>query len=524
MDPILTREDVERLSLQLQGQLHAVVDAKDTRRGVRKALGRWRHRAQSDFNWFLRRGELLTSVVESIPMSAPYAPLLKVIFAVALLPIVGKEARFACDKVRLRLVEIYYDTELSGEESIFNRKIKKIEDDLEVYVEEHLKDKHDIRLGLKSDEIVAFVGELLERIEYAQQNDQVRLMNSSHRRTLMMRKLLKIMQSMPPSALKERYPSRPALFGRNSDVSKVIQQLQTPNDQGRTQHVALHGIGGIGKTSLAIEIGHRSQNRFGRPIFVRCERLPSLRAFQAQLLVDLRTKSLGRDEDPGDAIQEQLEQGPCFLILNNLFHDSFDMPSETLDDYSETLDDYLNYVSHLADVPTVTLLITSRYTGLDSVISSSRRIHPYNVLGLERTTSEMLFRQEFREPRTFDLNGTNHDTLQTILGLLDGIPLAIQLVAAYARSQRSLEDVLEEWKLRDIYTRNPYPGHSRSLSLQLQLSIDLSFTNSAFFAPATIGFLQLLASLPYPILRSHAPDEGSIGIAIDTILDTSVGQ
>ncbi|KAK4698912.1 hypothetical protein P7C70_g7357, partial [Phenoliferia sp. Uapishka_3] len=307
---------------------------------------------------------------------------------------------------------------------------------------------------------------------------------------------------------KERFPPRPALFGREIDVSEVEQLLKPPLDGEFTPHVALVGLGGIGKTSLATEIGHRVKEQFGRRSFIRCERLLNLRAFQEALLLNLRTKSPGKDEVLADSIMKELENEPHFLVLDNL------LDVYILDKPLESLDDYLNYISDLADISTATLLITSRNTELCSDLRPRRPIHRHDVRELGPRASDELFRKEFCEPRDFELGGANEATLQDLLRLLDGIPLAIQLVATHARFRRNLEDVVTQWKNGVAWDK----GRKDRLR-SLKFSFNLSFSDPALQAPSTIAFLRLLARLPQPVPRSYLPDD-----TIDAIRKTSIGQ
>ncbi|KAK4697405.1 hypothetical protein P7C70_g8216, partial [Phenoliferia sp. Uapishka_3] len=547
----LTQEEVNRKSLQLRAALHKLEDenqkTKDPDKGLRKSLAVVR----SGFKWFLGQGENITAVVEVIPMAAPYAPLVKVIFAIALLPTVstfprnshstevltsgsktGKEAREACDKARKHLCDTYDIIFASAETSPFNTKMDEIFLKLEQYIEAHLpENKSNTRIGLKNKDTVAFVTEILDQIKVARDNEILRLtallpgIVSSRTHSTFLPRLAedcyytqklgiedlqgRILPPTPLEASEEPFPVPPSLFGRDDDLSKVLGLLQKPNDAGFKEHVALLGLGGIGKTSLATLVGHRVQDNFGRRSFIRCERASNLEEFQRELLPHLRTaEGPTRKEDLGHLILTALAKERRFLVLDNLFD-------------TEIPEGCLDFLSQLSDVGTATLFITSRNAELCSQPSASRETHQYRVAALGLQDSERLFRRVFSRggDGDFALNDANKDTLQTLLQLLDGIPLAINLIAAYARSQLSLEDVVQQWKKGDEWNEGPQ-DRRRSL----QFSLDLSFNDSALRVPATIAFLRLLATLPHPIPRARAPSNGPIGAAMKALRKTSIGE
>lgn len=51
-------------------------------------------------------------------------------------------------------------------------------------------------------------------------------------------------------------------FGRVTEVNRCAQALSTPSDTGTPRIFALHGLPGVGKTSIALEFSRRERQRY----------------------------------------------------------------------------------------------------------------------------------------------------------------------------------------------------------------------------------------------------------------------
>lgn len=141
-------------------------------------------------------------------------------------------------------------------------------------------------------------------------------------------------QAFAPSAAKsETLPRRVPFFGRADEMSKVLRAL-SPND--RSWGIVLDGIGGIGKTSLAIEAAYRAQEQrlFDNITFVsaKINRLDSgeIKPIQpiAQTLdgfINATSRALGRadiaqlsSDAKACALLDALRGSRSLLIFDNL--------------------------------------------------------------------------------------------------------------------------------------------------------------------------------------------------------------
>ncbi|KAL8277792.1 hypothetical protein RQP46_009775 [Phenoliferia psychrophenolica] len=276
-----------------------------------------------------------------------------------------------------------------------------------------------------------------------------------------------------------------------------------------TEHVVLVGVGGIGKTTLSQQIVHHPDlARLGPPSFVRCQRVATLAEFQQELLC-LREEALRPSENLERAVQNELLTTPRFIVLDNLFDGPSAVPTG-----------FRSYLSTLADVPNATFLITTRNSDM-SITSSTRRIQRFNVAGLARGPAEELFRHEFgRESSSHPLQPDEPD-LPRLLKLLDGIPLAIKLVAARARarSEPSLRDVVQLWRDGQAW-RNGSLVPDREDSVAVSLAF--SFEDKSLKEADVNNLLYILADLHEPVPRHPVPPP--VRLAIEAALRCSLVQ
>ena len=212
-------------------------------------------------------------------------------------------------------------------------------------------------------------------------------------------------------------------FGREAESAQVAEWLRSP----QTRLVTLTGLGGAGKTRLAAHAA-RAAGGFDGPIcFVALADLA-----EAHLICDA---ILGALALPRSASQEPLEQvaaalsglPPALLVLDNFEH---------LVERGAPL-----VAALLTRLPTLTCLVTSRRR----LALPGEREFPVPPLPLAdsdgtaaliaRAASTQLFvdRAQAAQP-DFQLTPSNAAAVASLCRTLEGIPLAIELVAARART------------------------------------------------------------------------------------------
>ncbi len=220
------------------------------------------------------------------------------------------------------------------------------------------------------------------------------------------------------------FPSLGDLFkGRDAELRTLSDGPATAITQAQT----LFGLGGIGKTRLAVEHAWRSGDRYDKALFVVAESPQALRSNLAQLarpdLLDLPQHETASEESNVEAVLGWLQEHDRWLVIL----DNVDTP--------EAEKAVLEILPSLA---TGRVLITSR---LREWPASVRR-QPLELLGPEEA-------QRFLLERTANDRGEQDDpeTARRLAETLGYLPLALEQASAYiAHHQMSLSDYLEEWQ------------------------------------------------------------------------------
>ena len=217
-------------------------------------------------------------------------------------------------------------------------------------------------------------------------------------------------------------------FGREQDCTHVSDLLEMLD----TRLVTLTGTGGVGKTRLALETAHliteRTASRFAGPVcFIPLADLSDARLIPAAI-ADALALARADDVEPLDQVIGALsELRPALLVLDNFEH---------LVERGASL-----VLSLLTRLPSLTFLVTSRRRLL---LPGERECPvsplPVSPLGLpdapetpDQVTSVQLFVDRAQAARPdFQLTRGNAAAVAALCRNLEGIPLAIELVAARA--------------------------------------------------------------------------------------------
>jgi predicted ATPase len=214
-----------------------------------------------------------------------------------------------------------------------------------------------------------------------------------------------------------------SLVGREQAVDEVAALVERPD----VRLVTLTGLGGIGKSRLAVAVGERLADRFeGRTAFV-----PLAAVTQSELVLPAVARAVGVElagsGSPLEALAVYFGDDRWLLILDNL---------EQVVDAARDLD------ALLARCPGVVILATSR------TVLGLRAEHEYPVpplplpadpaglpiAELAASPAVALFVDRARAARPgFALTETNATAVAEICRRLDGLPLAIELAAARTR-------------------------------------------------------------------------------------------
>lgn len=271
--------------------------------------------------------------------------------------------------------------------------------------------------------------------------------------------------SQPPTNL----PIPATLFvGREDELARLADLLQDPN----SRLVTLVGLAGIGKTRLAVQVAHGRLDRFAHGVFFVS--LASLG--YPEMIVATIADGIGFQFHEGAEPQEQLlhylQEKHMLLVLDNFEH----------------LMEGAYLISAIMQAgPGIQLLVTSRerlnlqgewvfeVEGLPYPMSpeesSLERMEAYGAV-------QLFLQGALRVNPSFSLNEDNREWVVRISHLMEGMPLGIELAAAWVRVlscqeiAREIESNLDFPKAsaRDI------PERHRSLRAALDHSWNLLST------------------------------------------------
>jgi predicted ATPase len=285
----------------------------------------------------------------------------------------------------------------------------------------------------------------------------------------------------PALAAQRASPSRnlpsyvSVFFGREADQRRVLDAL------AQYRLVTLGGLGGFGKTRLAVESARQAQG-FESVAFV-----PLSECNDAALVADCIRSALRMEVSQEDA----LAQLCAFLAERDILL--------VLDNFEQLVDDATGVVLNLLErLPRLRCLVTSRRV-LDVPGEHVLMIDPLPVpLPSMRaaealaTPSLGLFIDRARGARAdFALTEGNRPALIDLCRALEGLPLAIEIAASRIRtySPSEMRDALAE--RFDLLTRQGQRGARYGRHASLQTTIDwswnlLSVPQQAFFAALSV--------------------------------------
>ena len=271
-------------------------------------------------------------------------------------------------------------------------------------------------------------------------------------------------------------PAPPDLFGRAAEVSALVEAwLASP-----PQPVAVLGAPGIGKSAICLAALHNEQvrQRFGdRRWFVRCDGADSAETLLSGLAAELDVTGERPAGTLRSRVYDVLEAAPPVLVLDN-----FETPWIADPLAVEEL------LRALGTIPGVGLAVSARGTSRPA--------------GLRWTDFAMLSPLPLADARRVFLAvagpGFAADArLDGLLGELDGVPLAVQLLG-YAAQGQPLSEIVARWQVERTGMLQRMGGVSRELSVAV--SVETSIT-SRLMTGAALRLLALMGILPDGIGR-----------------------
>ncbi|KAJ7909771.1 P-loop containing nucleoside triphosphate hydrolase protein, partial [Mycena leptocephala] len=281
-------------------------------------------------------------------------------------------------------------------------------------------------------------------------------------------------------------PARPQIFhGRESELRDIAEGLVKG-----TARIAILGPGGVGKTSLALAVMHHAEVS---TVYQQLHFIPCHSASTCDDLAFSIAPHLGLEKAPNlsKVIVHHLSYhpSPVLLVLDNF---------ETTWEENESRREVEEFLSLLAEVPKLSLMITMRGSERPGKVQWSRPFFP-SLAPFDDSAALQTFH---------DIAGDDHDhsIIQELLKLTGNLPLAVSLMAQVVSCDGG-ERTLSRWSTE--FTRLLSDGYDQTSSLDI--SITLSYT-SPRMTPGAQELLSLLAMLPDGMSDSDLVQSG-IGIA-----------
>ncbi|MCC6606545.1 MAG: tetratricopeptide repeat protein [Anaerolineae bacterium] len=246
--------------------------------------------------------------------------------------------------------------------------------------------------------------------------------------------------------------------GRHNELAYLLRLLADP-----TCHlVTISGTGGSGKTRLALETAVRAADLFLHGVvFVPLAAVNSLETIP-NTVAEILGAALSGTADPSDQLLTYLHDKELLLVLDNLEH----------------LSGMDAWVSRLIQAcPEVRLLVTSRERlnlrgeRLLELAGLAVPPTPDVITGNYSATQLFLNRAQMILP-DFVINAGNQTAVTRICQLVDGLPLAIELAAAWVR-QLTCAEIADEIAYNVSFlatTQKDVPTRHRSLQAAFEHS------------------------------------------------------
>jgi tetratricopeptide (TPR) repeat protein len=269
------------------------------------------------------------------------------------------------------------------------------------------------------------------------------------------------------------------LKGRSEELQALAQALADEGPSG-LQALVLHGLGGIGKTRLAIEYAWRFGRRHPAALFVLADSPDGLSSGIASLarpdLLDLPERASRSEHEAVSSVLRWLRENPGWLLI---------------------LDKVDTREARLA----VTRLLPALTRGR-VIITSRRRDWPAGVRRRALDRIRLQPAAEFLLERTGEDRRRETDEAGQALRLaelLDGLPLALEQAAAYVvHNQLSLTQYLDAWQREGESVLAWYDEGVMQYPASLAITWQRSFQQLAPTAQEILRLASFLAPDPIP--------------------------
>jgi Domain of unknown function (DUF4062) len=322
-------------------------------------------------------------------------------------------------------------------------------------------------------------------------------------------------QQRPHRVIHLPYGSIGTLFkGRDEFLERLHEQLQRNGVGAIVARQAIHGLGGVGKTRLAIEYAWRHQNDYSAVLFLSADSVATLRQHLAALcgpLVLNLPEHDAREEDAriAAALRWLAANPGWFLIIDNV-------------DTQEAAEEVERLLTRLHAGH---VCITSRIGEWSGAVQPLE----LDVLAEEPAAAFLLERTAERRRAT----ATDAADARTLAARLGHLALALEQAGAFvAKFRCSLGDYLRRWEKREKQVRTWHDQKLMKYPRSVAVTWDTSFAKLAADSQTLLNLLCWYGPEPIPraVLETEetrqALAEGVArlqpGAAVETELETAL--
>jgi hypothetical protein len=270
---------------------------------------------------------------------------------------------------------------------------------------------------------------------------------------------LQLPQQQATSGQPVRLAPRPPVLAGREELLAALDARLAAGDGPRPRMVALCGLGGAGKTSVAVEYAHRRLDQVGVAWQFAAEDAMVLAAGFAELAAQLGARGLADTRDPVASVHAVLARfpAPWLLIFDNA-----------------------------ADIASVAGFLPPAGPGR-VLITSQNPAWPGQRLDVPMLDQEVA--ADFLVKRTADLD---RQAARDLAEALDGLPLALEQAAAYTQAiGDTLAGYLALFRHAQarLLARGEHTGYGKTVASTWALAFDRLQEN----APGAVGLLRLMA-------------------------------
>ena len=222
-------------------------------------------------------------------------------------------------------------------------------------------------------------------------------------------------------------------YGREADLGAITTHLAKFQPRNGLQPFTIFGIGGVGKTSLAIAFAHtcRANSTYDAIFWIRSETSIALQKSFTEIACALELPRASGDHGSNIILVKNWLNRTCMLLLVSV-------PLDTIITKAGTAKKWLLIYDNVEDFDLLDqflppspgpVLITTRMKWIAFRVGGNNKMLELDTFGDDDAT--VLFKKLKDHGKKRDTSHDEQEALVTLLGLLGGHALAIQQMAAY---------------------------------------------------------------------------------------------